>query len=104
MPKYHLTYGGPAHMPETDEEMAAMMQGWEAWFGSLGGALLDPGAPFGARQTIAADGTVSDAGGSNGYGVIEAANLADAIAKAKGCPALRLGPDNTVEVSECMDM
>lgn len=104
MPKYHLTYTGPAHMPETDEEMASMMQGWETWFGALAGALADPGAPFGPRQTISADGSVSDTGGSNGYGVIEADDLADAIAKAKTCPVLGLGPDNKVEVSECMEM
>lgn len=104
MRKYHMTYRGPSHMPETDEEMAAMMQGWQTWFGMLGASLIDPGAPFGPRQTIAADGSVSDAGGSNGYSVIEANDLADAIAKAKGCPVLGLGSDNTVEVSECIDM
>jgi len=38
------------------------------------------------------------------YGVIEATDLADAITKAQTCPVLGLGPDNKVEVSECMEM
>ncbi len=104
MPKYHLTYSGPHHIPETDEDLAAMMKGWEDWFTELGAALLDPGSPFGPRQTIDADGTIADTGSANGYGVIEADNLADALAKTKSCPVLTLGPGNKVEVSECLEM
>ncbi len=104
MPNYHLTYSGPNHMPETDEEMAAMMSAWERWFGQLGEALIDSGAPFGARQTIDTDGTVTDGGPSNGYSIIKAENLSDAIDKARTCPVLSLGDGNTVEVSEQMAM
>ncbi len=81
-----------------------MMQAWDTWFGSLGDALVDPGAPFGQRQTIAGDGTVSETGIANGYCVIEAADLSEATTKSKGCPVLSLGAGNTVEVSEFLDM
>jgi hypothetical protein len=49
------------------------MDRWMAWFGELGAAVVDMGAPFGAAAT--------------GYAVIEAANLHDTVVMAKGCPA-----------------
>jgi hypothetical protein len=56
----------------------------------------------GARQTIAGDGSVSNAGGSTGYTVIIADDLGAAVEMAKGCPVL--GGGGNVEVSECIDM
>ena len=52
------------------------------------------GAPFGASATIAPDGTPSPGTGpdpANGYTVIEATNLHDAVVMAKGCPGLSGG-------------
>ena len=103
MSNFHLTYsGGSGEMPSDPEEVAAVMAQWEAWYGNLGASLVDGGAPFGARQTISSDGSVSDGGPSTGYTIVTADDLADAVAKAKGCPVLATG--GAVEVSECMDM
>jgi hypothetical protein len=102
MPKYHLTYSGGGPLPDTDEEMAATMKAWEDWFAELGDAVVDRGHPLGPSQTIAAGGMVSDGGDVNGYSVITANDLPDAIAGAMGCPVLAGG--GTVEVGECIDM
>jgi len=81
------------------------MELWMAWFGELGESVVEMGAPFGVTATIASDGTVSEGSGADaatGYTVIEAANLDDAVMKAKGCPGLRSG--GSVKVHEAMEM
>ncbi len=102
MAKFHLTYSGGGPMPETEGEVAEVMATWADWYGQLGENIVDGGHPFGARQTIAGDGSVSDAGGSTGYTVITAGDLGAAVEMAKGCPVL--GGGGNVEVSECLDM
>lgn len=103
MPKFHFTYsGGSGEMPSEPEEIAAVMAEWEAWYGQLGESIVDGGNPFGARQTVGPDGSVSDGGPSTGYTIVNATDLADATSKAKGCPVL--GTGGSVEVSECMEM
>ena len=71
------------HGGETPEEPSPeVMDRCMAWFGKLGDAVVDPGAPFGAAATIASDGTPSEGGGADpatGYTVIEAPNLHDAV-------------------------
>lgn len=102
MPKFHFTYTGENQMPESDDEQAAVMQEWERWFGQLGAAVVDGGHPFGASQTITSDGSVSDGATANGYSIVNAADLSDAVSKAKDCPVLASG--GNVEVSECLAM
>ncbi len=104
MANYLLAYHGGG-MPETEEEGAAVMAAWEAWYGKLGAAIVDGGAPTGQAKTVAADGTVSDGGGANpvsGYTVISAGDFDAATALAKGCPILAEG--GSVEVAETVDM
>ena len=104
MAKFVLAYSGGGPMPETEEEIAATMEAWGAWFGSMGEAVIDGGNPFGASSSIAPDGTVS-AGGTtrlNGFSVISADSLDAAQDMAKGCPVL--ANDGTVDVYEAMDM
>jgi hypothetical protein len=49
------------HGGETSEEPSSeVMDRWMAWFGELGEAVVDMGAPFGATATIASDGTPSE--------------------------------------------
>ena len=103
MAKYLLTYRGGG-MPETEAEQAAVMQAWEAWYGTLGAAVADPGNPCGAGRTIAADGSVGPVGAStiSGYTIISAEDLDAAVGHAKGCPILAAG--GSVEVSETFDV
>jgi hypothetical protein len=104
MAKYLFVYHGGSH-PETEDEVAAVMDAWGQWFGSMGSAVVDGGNPVNSSSTVNSDGSVSNDGGANpasGYSLIEAADVDEALAKAKGCPILPSG--GTVEVAEAIDM
>jgi len=104
MTKYLFVYHGGSH-PETKEAQAKVMAAWGHWFGSMGKALIDGGNPVGKSWTVRSNGTVAKDGGANpasGYSLIEAQNLDDALAKAKGCPLLAAG--GSVEIAQAMDM
>lgn len=104
MAKYLFIYHGGSH-PETEAEVKEVMDAWGAWMGSMGADVIDGGNPVGMSSTVNPDGSVADNGGSNpasGYGLFEAPDLTDALAKAKGCPIL--GAGGSIEVAEAIDM
>ncbi len=104
MPKYLFVYHGGKH-PETEEEVAEVMDDWGQWLGGMGPAVVDGGNPVGKSFTVQPDGSVENNGGSNpvsGYGLFEADSHEDVLAKAKGCPILKAG--GTVELAEVIDM
>jgi len=104
MPKYVFAYHGGGGAP-TSAEQAKAMDAWMAWFGSLGDAVVDVGNPVGAAKTIAADGSITDGGGSHpltGYSLVTATDLDAAVGLAKACPILASG--GSVEVAEAIDM
>ncbi len=104
MAKYLFVYHGGKN-PESEQEVAEVLDNWGNWFGSMGAAVIDGGNPVGMSSTINGNGSVTDNGGSNpasGYSLIEASDLDDAIAKARGCPILTA--DGTVELAEAIDM
>jgi hypothetical protein len=104
MAKFVLAYTGGGGMAESPEAQQQAMEQWMSWFGGLGEAVVDPGAPFGTSATIAPDGSTRDGGGSalSGYSIITADDLAGAAIKAKGCPVLASG--GSVEVYEALPM
>ena len=102
MSNYLFAYHG-GKMPESPEEGAKLMARWEAWMGSLGDALVNPGNPLG-KSKIVSSGGVSDDGGPNaltGFSVVKADSMDAALEMAQGCPHLGYG---TVEVAEAMEM
>jgi len=104
MPKYLFVYHGGEN-PGTPEEMAEVLDTWGKWIGAMGADVIDGGNPVGQSYTVNGDGSVTDSGGINpatGYGLFEAADLSDALAKAKGCPIL--SANGTVELAEAIDM
>jgi hypothetical protein len=103
MAKFVLAYTGGS-MAESEEEQKAVMDAWMSWFGQLGQAVVDGGAPFGSSSTIAPDGKVAEGGASSltGYSVLEADSLHAAVTQAKGCPVLAAG--GRVEVYETIAM
>jgi hypothetical protein len=104
MAKYLFVYHG-GESPQSEDEVAEVLDAWGSWLGSMGAAVIDGGNPVGLSSTVKPDGSVADDGGANpasGYGLVEAADKADAIAKAKGCPILAAG--GSVELAECIDM
>jgi len=104
MAKYLFVYHG-GKKAESEEELAKGLDAWGNWFGSMGAAVIDGGNPVGESTTVNPDGSVSNNGGANpasGYSLIEAADLDDALAKAKGCPILESG--GSIEVAVAIDM
>ncbi|MDJ0759514.1 MAG: hypothetical protein QNJ19_08945 [Woeseiaceae bacterium] len=104
MPKYLFVYHG-GNMPETDEEAAKVYDDWGKWMNGLGSAVIDGGNPVGKSKTVNPDGSVADNGGSNpasGYGIFDAKDADDAVAKAKGCPILEA--NGSVELAPIVDM
>jgi hypothetical protein len=101
MGNYLFAYRGGS-MAETQEERDAAMAAWGAWFGQLGGAIVDAGNPFAGSASVAGDGTVSAGAGSgiSGYSVIQADSLAAASELAKGSPVLANG--GSVDVYETL--
>lgn len=105
MAKFLFVYHGGGKNPESEEEVAKVMDEWGQWFGGMGAAVIDGGNPVGQSNTVNADGSVSDNGGANpatGYSLIEASDLDDAAAKAKACPILKSG--GSIEIAEAIDM
>jgi hypothetical protein len=103
MGNYVLVYVGGSQ-PATEEEGAAVMAAWTAWFATLGDSTVDPGNPFGASSTVAPGGAVTEGGasGATGYSILRADDLAAAQALAQGCPQLAAG--GTIEVYEVFEV
>ena len=100
MAKFLMAYHG-GRAPETPEEGTEVMAAWEAWFASMGRAVVDDGHPVSRAKTVASDGGVSEGGGPNpvsGYSLIEADSLDAAVVLAHNCPVLASG--GSVEVAE----
>jgi hypothetical protein len=93
MAKYLFVYYG-GKMVTDPKEREKMMAGWMKWFGDMGKAVVDAGAPTQAAKTVSSKG-VKDIGANpvGGYSVIQADNLDAAIAFAKKCPIVAEGGD-----------
>lgn len=102
MANFIYAYSG-GNPPSADEaERNAQMAKWGQWFGQLGSALVNPGAPTGAAKTVGTGGSISDGGsrGLTGYSVVAADSLDAAVELAKGCPVLETG--GAVDVYEAI--
>ncbi len=104
MPNYVLTFHGEmGPMPDDPAVMEAVMQEWGAWYGSMGDALIDGGAPFGEAASIGPDGSsTTNPASMTGYTIVTADDMAGATALAKGCPVLKNG--HTVQICQAIDM
>ncbi|GLP97589.1 hypothetical protein [Paraferrimonas sedimenticola] len=104
MAKYLFVYHGGTS-PNTQAEIDEVMDQWGAWFASMGGAVIDGGAPVGLSTTVNSDGSVVNNGGANpasGYSLIDAADDQDAVNKAKACPILAAG--GSIELAPIHEM
>ena len=75
--KYLYLYRGPATPMEdfTPEQTAEQTRAWGEWMTCVGPALVDPGAPFGARTAVADDGSSPAPTDQNGYSIVEAESV-----------------------------
>jgi hypothetical protein len=107
MSKFIYLYRGPAAPIETftPEQSAEQMAAWGAWMGRVGSALVDGGAPFGARSAVSDDGTTPDASDQNGYTIVEADSIDTARGLLDGHPFLSEGKGRfTVDIYELTPM
>jgi hypothetical protein len=99
MGNFVLVYTGGMGMGMSEEQQAAVMADWTAWYGKLGEAIVDGGNPFGESKHISAagvsDGPVSSPA-ATGYTVISAESLDAAVAKSKDHPHIKHGGEVTV--------
>ncbi len=106
MAKFVVLYTGGMGMAATPEEQEKIMGEWGAWYGQLGEAIVDGGAPFGAAKNIVSVGSISDGTLSDtpatGYTVISADSLEAAASVCSAHPHLNHG--GQVEVFEYIDM
>ncbi len=102
MSKYVFVYRGGGGMAESPEEQEKVMAQWGVWYGTLGAAVLDGGAPFGASSSVSASGAGEAGSGLGGYTIVTADSMGAAADLAKGCPVLDSG--GTVDIYDCIDM
>jgi hypothetical protein len=93
MSRFMMLYVGPPKPPDASHE------GWPAWFAGLGERLVDRGSPLADGIAVRADGSTG-AGmvRVNGYGVIEAGDIDEALAQVKDHPYLTADPEYSIEV------
>ena len=105
MAQFLLLYTGGSGMASDPAVEQEIMAQWGAWYGKMGEAVIDGGAPFGASKNLTAsgigDGPLGDTP-ATGYTVIEAESLETAAASCDGHPHITHG--GQVQVFECIDM
>jgi len=96
MKKFIALYKGPATPPGASHEK------WPAWFNKVGDKLVDMGSPMENGRALRSDGSTTDSTtGLNGFSIIQAENLDEALGLLKDHPFLTPGNDEyTVEVFE----
>jgi hypothetical protein len=96
MKKFILFYKGPPTPPGASHEK------WPDWFNKVGDHLLDRGSPMQNGLVQHKDGSTHDSATNfDGYSVIQAENLDEALDLTKDHPFLTLGTDEfTIEMFE----
>ena len=99
MAKFLVTYHGGGEPPADPAMRDQMMAAFGAWAASVGDNLIDPGAPLGPAQAVTSDGVHDDETRSvEGYTLLSADSLADAVELVRGHPFVSRG--GTLRVSE----
>lgn len=105
MANFMVIYSGGGGMGASQEEQDRIMAEWGEWYGKLGEAIVDGGAPFGASKNITDSGTGDGPLGdtpATGYTVISADSLEAAAAACADHPHISHG--GAVQVFETIDM
>jgi hypothetical protein len=94
MAKFIVLYsGGKSPATSTPQEVDASMKEWMKWFEGMGKSVVEAGAPFTRSRTLSSSGNQDGAGGnvSNGYSILEAADIGAAATLLKSCPIIGEG-------------
>ena len=93
MKKFLVLYQGPA------TPLDASHEGWPEWFHKLGDHLVDRGLPMAHGHSLRGDGSTGDSRASlNGYSIIQAADMGEALRLLHDHPYLSLGNEYTLEI------
>ena len=95
-------YGG--NRPASKEKGMAQMAKWKAWIEGLGEKVINPGTPLMDTRILTSNQVEeeNDPNRMNGYAVVNALSIEDAIEIAKADPFLEVG--GTIRVSKMMEM
>lgn len=96
MQKFILFYKGPPTPADASHEK------WPDWFRKVGHQLVDRGSPMKNGRVLHKDGSTSDSATSfNGYSILQAATLDEALNLLKDHPLLTLDTDEyAIEIFE----
>ena len=86
--KYMYLYVGGGAPPASEAEGKAMMAKWMGYFGKLGKAVVEAGAPFAPNSKLLGKAGKSHA---TGYSIVSAESLDKAIEMTEGHPHLANG-------------
>jgi len=88
-----VLYVGPPTPPNASHE------GWPAWFDKLGDKLVDRGSPLANGLALHGDGSTSgSATQPNGYSIIQAEDINEALGLVRDHPYLAQGRAYSIEV------
>ena len=105
MSRFMMVYKGDAtDMADmTQEQMEGVMEKWAIWMQGIGDALTDVGTPFGPGASVVDDGSSGTAVSLTGYSIVDADDIAAAVALADGHPFLSDGSGNfAIDIYELM--
>ena len=92
MQRFMVLYVGPPTPPDASHE------GWPAWFGKLGDRLVDKGSPMADGLALRGDGSTGGAATRpNGYSIVQAEALDEALGLVKDHPYLAQGGGYSIE-------
>lgn len=105
MAQYMVLYSGGPGMGMDPDERNRIMGEWGAWYGKMGNAIVDGGAPFGDAKSLSGNGVQDGALGdmpATGYTIVEADSLEMAAKACEDHPHLKY--DGQIQVFTCIDM
>jgi YCII-related domain len=93
MTRFMVLYVGPPTPPDAAHE------GWPSWFTNLGDKLVDRGSPLAAGRARGGDGSSGAAATQvNGYSLIQANDMDEALELVSDHPYLAQGREYFVEI------
>ena len=90
MKQFIMLYNGPATPMEqmTEDQGKKTLMGWQTWMERIGSALIDIGAPMANGRAVVDDGSQSGATDLNGYSIVQAESMDEALKLVDGHPFL----------------
>jgi hypothetical protein len=100
---YHTPASAMGKMNDTKpEDMQNEMEAWKAWGERVGKGLIDFGTPLGNGKNVTTSGATASESDVNGYSMLEAESIDQAVSMLKDHPHLKWAEGCEVEVFESL--